>query len=230
MDVIKSRLSTFPSHLPAKLRIAHATMNRKNRDSDSVAPRRIVKTFLGSCWILAALTTVACGSMSPAPPSMPSMAPKQIHTEVGDPPGDAISDSRIQTSPDIVLGIVDVEAGNVVFRLRHRSGTFDSASARFTIDLDTDQNGSTGASGFEFYVFIFPGDRGADVARTTSTSYTVVGTVPVSFVADGCDVTVPLSLLGDDDGRFDFRVRVYAEPALPIVLDFMPDVGLAHVQ
>ena len=59
---------------------------------------------------------------------------------------------------------------------------------------------------------------------------TVVGTVPVGFVTDGCDVTVPLSLLGNDDGRFNLRVRVYAEPALPVVLDSMPDAGLARVQ
>ena len=130
-----------------------------------------------------------------------------------------------------MLGIVDVVAGSVAFKLRLRSDTFDPATTRFAIDLDTDQDQSTGGSGLEYYIFIFPaGGRGADVARTTNTSYTVVGTVAVAFVTDGCDVTVPLSLLGNDDGRLDLRVRVYAEPALPLVLDLMPDAGLARVQ
>ena len=104
-------------------------------------------------------------------------------------------------------------------------------TTRFAIDLDTDQNASTGSAGVEYQVFVFPaGGKGADVARTTSTGYTVMGTVPVSFVADGCDVAVPLSLLGSDDGRFDFRVRVYAQPALPLVLDVLPDLGLVRIE
>ncbi|HVG54067.1 MAG TPA: hypothetical protein VM846_06550, partial [Vicinamibacterales bacterium] len=67
-------------------------------------------------------------------------------------------------------------------------------------------------------------------ARTTSAGATVIGTVPVSFVTDGCDVAIPRSLLGDDDGRFDFRVKVYAQPALPLVLDVLPDRGLVRIE
>ena len=78
---------------------------------------------------------------------------------------------------------------------------------------------------------MFPaGGKGADVARTTSTGSNVVGTVPVSFVEDGCDVAIPRSLLKDEDGRFDFRVRVYAQPALPLVLDVLPDNGLTRIE
>jgi len=57
-----------------------------------------------------------------------------------------------------------------------------------------------------------------------------VGTVAVSVVADGCDVAVPRSLLGSDDGRFDFRVRVFAQPALPLVIDVLPDIGLVRIE
>jgi hypothetical protein len=144
---------------------------------------------------------------------------------------DALPDNRVPVSPDLVLAVVDVGPAQVVFRLRHRAGSFDAATTRLTIDLDTDQNASTGSEGVEYHIFVFPaGDKGADVARTTTTGDTVVGTVPVSFVDDGCDVAVPRSLLGSDDGRFDFRVRVYSQPALPLVIDVLPDLGFVRIE
>ena len=155
---------------------------------------------------------------------------------------DAVVDERVPTAPDMVSAVVDVGPDALVFSLRLRPGSFDAATTRFAIDLDTDQNGSTGASGVEYSVVVFPdGGKGADVARTTEerrsgvpgdtgTSYSVVGTVPVRFVADGCDVTVPVAMVGNDDGRFDFRVRVLAQPALPVVFDSVPDVGFVRVQ
>lgn len=129
------------------------------------------------------------------------------------------------------MAIVDVTADEIVFRLRHRPGSFDPATTRFAIDLDTDQNASTGSDGVEYQLFVFPaGGKGADLARTTPSGYTVVVTVPVSFVADGCDVAIPRSFLGDPDGRFDFRVRVYSQPALPLVLDVLPDNGFVRIE
>ena len=134
-------------------------------------------------------------------------------------------------SPDLVMAIVDVGRDEVTFRLRHRPGSFDPATTRFAIDLDTDQNASTGSEGVEYQVFVFPaGGKGADIARTSPSGNTVVGTVPVSFVDDGCDVVIPRSFLGSDDGRFDFRVRVYSQLALPLVLDVLPDIGFVRLQ
>ena len=189
---------------------------------------------LGSC-VMATLASVgACAARSPRPstPATVPTAPRQIHAEVRDSSVDSLPDYRVPVSPDIVLAIVDVGHDEVVFRLRHRPGSFDSTTTRFAIDLDTDQNASTGSAGIEYNVFVFPaGGKGADIARTTSADdTTVVGTVAVSFVADGCDVAVPLSLLGSDDGRFDFRVRVYAQPALPLVLDVLPDLGFVRLE
>jgi hypothetical protein len=181
--------------------------------------------------VVFALSAAACGSRLATPPSLSSsVASAPTAIEVRDSSVDALPDPRVPTSPDIVLAAVEIRAGEVVFRLRHRPGTFDPATTRFAIDLDTDQNGSTGTSGVEYYVFVFPaGGRGADVARTPATNDPIVVTVPVTFVADGCDVAVPIAALGNDDGRFDFRVRVYAQPALPSVLDVLPDVGFARV-
>lgn len=178
----------------------------------------------------------ACAARPPQPgvratvPTVPA-TPRKIHAEIRDTSVDALPDYRVPVAPDIVLAIVDVDAEEVVFRLRHRPGSFDSATTRFAIDLDTDQNAATGSEGIEYNVFVFPaGGKGADVARTTAAGYAVVGTVPVSFVADGCDVAIPLSLLGSDDGRFDFRVRVFAQPALPLVIDVLPDIGLVRIE
>ena len=164
------------------------------------------------------------------PATTTSTAPRQTHIEIRDSSVDALPDQRIPVSPDLVFAIVDIHADEVIFRLRHRPGSFDAAITRVAIDLDIDQNASTGAAGIEYRVLIFPaGGKGADVARATSAGDAVVGTVPVSFVDDGCDVAVPLSLIGNDDSRFDFRVRVYAEPALPLVIDVLPDNGLVRI-
>ena len=188
---------------------------------------------LGSCVIATLVSAGACatGSRRPSIPATVPTGPRQIHAEVRDSSVDALPDYRVPVSPDIVLAIVDVGHDEVVFRLRHRPGSFDPATTRFAIDLDTDQNASTGSAGIEYNVFVFAADgRGADVARTMANGYAVVGTVPVSFVVDGCDVAVPLSLLGSDDGRFDFRVQVYAQPALPLVLDVLPDIGFVRIE
>ena len=58
----------------------------------------------------------------------------------------------------------------------------------------------------------------------------VAGRVPVSVVDEGYDVSVPRRLLGEDDGPFDFRVRVYADPLTTTVLDVLPDIGFVRVQ
>jgi hypothetical protein len=175
----------------------------------------------------------ACSARPPRPVITTAApgAPRPGHAEVRDSSVDALPDNRVLVSPDLILAVVDVGPDEVVFRLRHRPGSFDAATTRFAIDLDIDQSSSTGSEGIEYHVFVVPaGGKGADVARTTSTGYMVVGTVPVSVVDDGCDVAVPRSLLGSDDGRFDFRVRVYSQPALPLVLDVLPDLGFVRIE
>ena len=50
-----------------------------------------------------------------------------------------------------------------------------------------------------------------------------------SVVADGMNVTVPLTLLGNDDGRLNFRVQslIQLTTISAIPFDDMPDVGLS---
>lgn len=152
-----------------------------------------------------------------------------IHAEIRDTSVDSLPDVRVPVSPDLVLAVVDVGTADVAFKFRFRPGSFDRSTTRLAVDLDIDQNAATGVGGVEYRVQIFPaGGRGADVVRTADSIAT--GKIPVSCLEDGCDVTVPRRLLGEDDGRFDFRVSVYAEQALPIVLDVLPDVGMARLQ
>jgi hypothetical protein len=80
------------------------------------------------------------------------------------------------------------------------------------------------------------GDRGrilkavpSGACTTVDPCYIAVGTVPVRFVGDGFDVTIPLSFLGNSDGRLNFKVLAVTQlpGARPTaVLDVMPDVGL----
>src|SRR5947207_12615271 len=52
-----------------------------------------------------------------------------------------------------------------------------------------------------------------------------VGSVPVAFVTDGMQVTVPLSLLGNDDVRLNFQMNAYVlvAPSTTVLFDFMPN-------
>lgn len=181
------------------------------------------------CGMAAAI--YACGATTPTQPVTLSTAGGEIHVETTDPAGDAIRDSRVAIPPDLQQGLVDVAGGSVAFRLRTVPGTFNAALTRFTIELDLDQNPATGTSGVDYYVFVFPsGGRGADVARATANTYTVVGNVPVNYGANGSDLSVPLSMLGNDDGRFDYLVRAYSEEALQTIIDVMPNQGFAKAQ
>ena len=179
--------------------------------------------------MLAALgASLACGSRAHAGAQTPATG--RIHADIRDTSIDSLPDVRIPVSPDLVLAAVDVGAADVAFRFRFRPESFDPATTRVVVDLDIDQNAATGSAGVEYEVRIVPaGGRGAEVVSTAHATEAVAGRVPVSVVDDGYDVSIPRRLLGED-GRFDFRVRVYAEQALPLVLDVLPDIGFVRVQ
>src|SRR5207253_2829178 len=96
------------------------------------------------------------------------------HAETSDPSGDALADPSVSVSPDLVRGTADVVDGVATFQIFLAPGTLDAGNQRFPIDLDLDQNLSTGSSGVDYYVFVFPaGGRGADVARVVGDTYAV---------------------------------------------------------
>jgi hypothetical protein len=187
-------------------------------------------------WTLAALgTSLACGSRAHAGVQAPETG--RIHAEIRDTSVDALPHVRIPVSPDLVLAAVDVGTAEVAFRFRFRPDSFDPATTRVVVDLDIDQNAATGTGGVEYQVFVVPATGRANVVQPTRPPVTAPrstdvlnGVVPVTCVADGCDVTVPRRLLRDDDGRFDFRVRVFADPLTTTVLDVLPDIGFVRVQ
>ena len=196
---------------------------------------------------LVAISHVASAQV-PSAPVMSPAAPGLVHAEIRDTSVDALPHVSIPVSPDLVLAVVDVGNADVAFKFRFRPGSFDPSTTRIVVDLDIDQNAASGTAGIEYQVFVVPARGQADVVQTLKPSVSagggaipdvVAGIVPVSCVEDGCDVTIPRRLLGDDDGRFDFRVRIYVEPAQlasPIrvgaktVIDVLPDIGMVRVQ
>jgi hypothetical protein len=155
-----------------------------------------------------------------------------LHAEIRDTSVDALPDARVPVSPDLVLAVVDVGTADVAFKFRFRPGSFDPSTTRLAVDLDLDQNSASGTAGVECSVFVHPARGQADVMRNIRPDAPPAGggTIPVGCAADGCDVNIPRVLLGDDDGRFNFRVRVFSEPAQTTVIDVLPDIGMVRME
>jgi hypothetical protein len=187
------------------------------------------------------LLAAACGGGSATTPT-----PTALHAEVGDPGGDALADPSVTVSPDLVHATVDVSAGNIAFAIQFAPGTLDRSTSRLTIQLDTDQNPSTGIRtatgvGVEYAVDMWAPANQASILKAVPTAgctaaaadpcYLQMGAAPLSVSADGMAVTIPLSLIGSADGRLSFRVLAYASKpggVVPTVTDdLLPDMALA---
>ena len=201
----------------------------------------------GERFVLLAFAVISgsCGSSPTA--GSPSSAAMTFHAEVSDPVGDAVTSSGVPSPPDLVHGTVDVANGHVTFAIQFASGTMNPQTTRLTIELDTDQNASTGitgASGLGIdYVLDLWASRPTQTLVQQATPmacssggmcYTDVGTASVTLGADAMSTTVPLAMLGNASGRMNFRVFAYASPQSTtptVVADVMPDIALppAHV-
>ena len=189
-----------------------------------------------------ALVLASCGG-STASPSVTSPA---LHGEANDAKGDAIAGGGIATAPDLVHATADVAAGNITFVIQFAPGTFDRQSTRVSVLLDTDQDGSTGirqlnALGADYSIDLSASTSQATIMKADAAScaalltcFNAVGSQAVTFVQDGMQVIVPLSLLGNDDGRMSFQIFASilvssSPPALPtaLIVDVMPDVAAA---
>jgi hypothetical protein len=158
------------------------------------------------------------------------------HGEVSDPIGDTLSDSRVPVSPDLVHATVDVAAGNITFVIQFAPGTFDRQSTRVVILLDTDQDGVTGIRQPDGLVADYGVDPEANTSQATITKadpvgcvcFNTIGSAPVTFVPNGMQVTLSLSLLGNDDGRLSFQLNsnVFVAPMTAVGFDLMPDINL----
>lgn len=150
-------------------------------------------------------------------------------TDIRDPAGDALADARVSRAPDLVRASWESARGVITMTVRLAPGTFDPADVRLVIEIDADEDPSTGRNGAEYQLFVFPkGGRGAELTKAGSSgaAYSAVAAVPVRYIDDGVIVAVPLDVLGHDDGSVRLRVRAHAEAALPIIFDRMPDAGI----
>ncbi len=143
-----------------------------------------------------------------------------------DPLDDTFGDGQFR--PDISLLDSRVSETDVTFRVQfHNDISPPSALAVNSvvgfIDIDVDQSFETGQTsnqstfspagssgiGMEFYVDLFSEQFSPGFAEVLDAStVTVVGSVPIRFGSRELSVTLPLGLLGPDDGRVNYGVIV----------------------
>jgi hypothetical protein len=190
--------------------------------------------------ILAVLPAFAAACSSPSTPS----APPALTGTVSDPAGDATS-NVVPIAPDLVGATIQVAGGNLTLTISFAPGTYSQTQTLWSATLDTDENPATGSPGVDSgggdaallgadYVVYGVAPRGstqAFVLRATGPNQFVnVGSVPVTFpAADQARVVVPLSMLGNDDGRLKFKIvcsQYLTDTTSTGITDYMPDLGL----
>ena len=192
-----------------------------------------------SCVAILFFAAVSCGG-STTTPSTTSVTSTTLHGEITDPIGDALSDSRVPVSLDLVRATADVAAGNITFVIQMASGTLNRQTTRVSVLVDTDQDAATGIRqsngiGADYDIDLAAGTSLATINKADAlgcaeriSCFNPAASAPITFTADGMQVTVSLSLLGNDDGRMSFQLNSYVlvAPLTPVVFDFMPDNNL----
>ena len=120
-------------------------------------------------------------------------------------------------------------------------------TTRLTIQIDADQNPSTGVPGGTGVGIDYILDLWAVRAQQTlvqqaqpatcatgGVCYTDVGIATVTVGTDTISTTVPLTMLGNAGGRLNYRVFTYVSPPATtptVIADVMPDLTLppAHL-
>jgi hypothetical protein len=176
--------------------------------------------------VIVAAHSAACNS---APTDA---GPPPYHAEFVDDSGDVSPSPFGYPRPDVVRLTVDVANDSVTFQIEFTTGTFDSLTSNTFIRIDTDQNANTGAYspglGMDYFI---PAQRtvslGASAAIQRCPGGPIcgerTGAVPMHYSASALRITVPLELLGRDNGRMS--VRVYAEPPGGTPKDYAPEEG-----
>ena len=159
-----------------------------------------------------------------------------------DPVGDASA-----PSPDLISAAATASGGNLKLSVRFSEGTFNPQTTTATFGLDMDQNPATGHPGVassgtidgqilgsDFIVDMGSAfNRGqARISRYTGppiNTFTLTASVPITTLANGIDVSIPLRDLADDEGGLNFKVTSasqVSENGFTGILDIMPDEGL----
>jgi hypothetical protein len=194
-----------------------------------------------SAAVLLILAASGCGSAStPAAPSVPALT-----GTVTDAAGDALPRPGVAVTPDLIGATIEVSGGNLTLTVTLAPGTLSQTQTLISAALDTDENPGTGSPGIDSagsdaaligtdYVINAVAPRNSAQAlilrATGNYQFATAGTASVSFPsANQVRVIVPLSLLGNDDGRMKFKVacsQYLTDTTVTGITDFMPDVGL----
>ena len=197
-----------------------------------------------------------CSNDSPTTPSTPPAPSRGIFAEVTDATGDAQARplAGVPIPPDFVGATIEAKDGLLTATVSFAAGTMSQANTRWVIRLDIDQNPATGAHrgsasdpdpliGYEYIIgFISsPGLAQTDILRMRFDANVrlwfsdTIGTAEVTFpTANQARTVIPLTLLGNDDGRLAFRFEasqwgistsgnLNRQPSL----DSMPNDGVA---
>jgi hypothetical protein len=164
-----------------------------------------------------------------------------------DPRGDVTPSTQLPTPPDLVAATIEVSHGVFTLTISFARGTL-SPQTSVTVYLDTDENPSTGEKTFKTDSapigadYVIRGLQPHDPAKASLTHQTgsnqqdFNGIVDVTTPApDTRRIELPLSRLGNDDGRLRFKVMCAQVVSFTptnqgstqtiVYADTMPDVG-----
>ncbi|HEV8578010.1 MAG TPA: hypothetical protein VGX68_02915 [Thermoanaerobaculia bacterium] len=152
---------------------------------------------------------------------------------------DATGDSG-GTPVDLKKGSITVANGSAQLEVHFASSSFKNVAWLAQFDLDLDQNPATGHRGVdadgswdrtligsEYIVNLEGSPPTALVYKNTGVqnAFTFVGQRSATLLVDGARVSIPLSMLGGDEGIMSFKVISTVQPSG--IRDVMPNVGLA---
>jgi hypothetical protein len=186
--------------------------------------QRTLMSLMGSLVIAAGMAPHAWGgawgdmrrarSAPPAASVRPHAAPAETAPIIDDPPGD-----QVGTPGTPIVDIIGVEGGSdgvtMTLRVLFSPDTVMHEVVGL-IDLDTDQDPHTGfppaANGFlnaaqdigaDYTLSLFGLPAGDEIVIMNNSTGEVAGTVPGVLIGQTLEITVPLSLLGNEEGNLD---------------------------
>lgn len=134
---------------------------------------------------------------------------------ISDPVGDHIT---FPGNPIVDIGTVEGETNgtSITIKIHFSSDTVMSGIAGY-IDLDTDQNVATGMLpnanlvipgaaqdiGVDFFLSLFNLPFGGSIDVVNPNNGILMGSVPATIARQSLEITVPLTMLGGDDGSMD---------------------------
>lgn len=182
----------------------------------------------------------------PANASITARFTVDMFATVTDPSGDAGSDPRAPISPDLISASASVQGRFLNLSVRLANETFNSQTSMVTLVLDTDQNINTGYPGIDAAhndSSIIGAEYNIEMGSTchqnkvaiyqwdpnTQWWILIANNITVTFQTDGIDAAIPLDLLGNDDGKMDFKALVQYEISNCVwtgILDYITSIGL----